>query len=482
MELDYKKLQFMSGLEIHQQLEGGGKKLFCNCRSILRSDEPDYEIKRKLHVVAGESGEVDVAVSHEAKEGRTFVYRGNYDTSCLVELDEEPPREINKSALKTAVQIALLMNMEIVPLSQIMRKTVVDGSNTSGFQRTVLIARDGYIETSKGRVTIQWLYLEEDAARIVLREEGKTVYNLDRLGIPLVEVVTAPEIKDANHAKEVALKLGEILRSCDVRRGIGTIRQDVNISIRGENRVEIKGMQDMDVFVDAIEKEVLRQKELSDSGTPVGMEVRNVLKDASSKFMRPLPGSARMYPETDLPLLKISRGFINKAKRDLPKLISEIKGDLKKEGLSEEMINLLLKQNKLKEFKELKSIYDNPQIIAKILLIYPSQISSNLKKSVEDVENVVLNFYGDILRMLKKGKIKDFEVKDILSSLVLGKSLKESVSNDKKSLAEIEEWVMKTVKSKPGLNPNAYMGLVMNEFKGQVSGKEAMDIIRKFIK
>ena len=331
MEIDYNKLKFKSGLEIHQQLDS--HKLFCECPSVLRKDNPDFEVERKLHAVAGEAGEVDVAAQYQKSLDKKFVYQG-YDTTCLVELDEEPPHEINQDALKTAVHIALLMNCKIVPITQIMRKTVIDGSNTSGFQRTVLIARGGYLETEKGKVGIDYIYLEEDAARIVSRGKDKEVYKLDRLGIPLVEVVTAPDIKDAEHAKEVALMIGDILRSCKVRRGIGTIRQDVNISIRDENRVEIKGMQDMKVFVKAIEKEVLRQKELSDKDNDsAGMEVRNVLPDATSEFMRPLPGSDRMYPETDLPFLKISRDFINEAKKTLPKLRSVEEEDLKKKGL-----------------------------------------------------------------------------------------------------------------------------------------------------
>ena len=300
VEVNYEELKFKAGIEVHQQLST--PKLFCNCPSVLRTDDPEFEISRRLHAVAGESGEVDIAAKHEASLDKEFIYQG-YDTTCLVELDEEPPHEINSEALKIGMQIGLLLNCKIIPITQIMRKTVINGSNTSGFQRTVAIAQKGFIETSKGRVGIDWVYLEEDSARKVngLSTEKRVVYKLDRLGIPLVEIVTAPDIKDAEHAKEVALKIGEILRSAKVRRGIGTIRQDVNISIRGENRVEIKGMQDMDVFLDAVDKEILRQKELSDSKKPTEMEVRNVKKDGTSEFLRPLPGHARMYPETDLP-------------------------------------------------------------------------------------------------------------------------------------------------------------------------------------
>jgi len=150
------------GIEIHQQLDT--HKLFCECPSILRNDEPKFEVMRKLHAVAGESGEVDVAAKHEMSQDREFIYHG-YDTTCLVELDESPPREINEEALQTALHVAMFLNCEILPITQIMRKTVIDGSNTSGFQRTVLIARNGWIETQHGRVGIEGINLEEDAAR-----------------------------------------------------------------------------------------------------------------------------------------------------------------------------------------------------------------------------------------------------------------------------------------------------------------------------
>src|SRR3989344_4463932 len=350
-ELDYKKLKFKSGLEIHQQIDT--EKLFCKCPSILRSDEPDFIITRRLHAVAGESGEVDIAAQYQSSLKKEFVYRFYKDNNCLIELDEEPPHEINQEALKIALQISLLLNCKIIPITQIMRKTVIDGSNTSGFQRTALIAYGGFVETTFGKVGIDTICLEEDSARKVREEGNKVYYNLDRLGVPLIEIATAPDIKSPEQAKETALHIGEILRSCKVKRGIGTIRQDVNVSIRGENRVELKGVQDMKMFVKIIENEVLRQKKLSDEGKPTKAEVRNALPTGLTEFIRPMPGADRMYPETDLPLLKISRDFLNEIKKELPKLKSEIEGELKKIGLSKEMIKLLLKQNKIEEFKNL---------------------------------------------------------------------------------------------------------------------------------
>lgn len=169
--MDYKKIGFKAGLEIHQQLDS--HKLFCNCPSVLRKDEPDFEIKRNLHAVAGESGKVDAAAKYQAGLKKDFFYQGYNDSTCLVELDEEPPHELNKDALHIALHISLLLNCDILPISQIMRKTVIDGSNTSGFQRTTMIAHSGKISTSKGDVGITAVLLEEDAARIISREEKK---------------------------------------------------------------------------------------------------------------------------------------------------------------------------------------------------------------------------------------------------------------------------------------------------------------------
>ncbi len=479
-DIDYIKLKFKSGLEIHQQLDS--HKLFCNCPSVLRNDEPDFIVERKLHAVAGESGEVDVAAEYQASLKKTFVYQGYKENTCLIELDEEPPHEINEEALKIALQIALLLNCKIIPIAQIMRKTVINGSNTSGFQRTVLIARDGHVETSSGKVGVDSICLEEDSAREIKKEGSRIYWNLDRLGIPLVEIATAPDIKSAEQAREVALHIGNILRSCKVKRGIGTIRQDVNISIRGENRVEMKGVQDMKMFVKTIENEVLRQKNLSDIKKPIPAEVRNALPDGTSEFLRPMPGADRMYPETDLPLLKISREFIDGVKKDLPKLRSDIAGELKEKGLNEEMIKLLLKQDKVEEFKILLEIYDNVNFIAKMILLFPKEIASKSGKNIEEVENILEDYYDDVLRNLKSKKISESDIKDIMLKLVQGGSFENVIKIEKAEHSEIEEKILRIIKEKPGLNANAYMGLVMKEFKGKINGKEAMEIIGKMIK
>ncbi len=471
-------VRLKSGLEIHQQLNTG--KLFCRCPSILRKDEPDFQVYRKLHAVAGEEGVVDVAAKYEVGKEKGFIYQG-YDTTCLVELDEEPPHLINQEALKIALHISLLLHCEIIPITQIMRKTVVDGSNTSGFQRSVLIARDGWIETESGRVSISYVYLEEDAARAGGVEGKNKIFKLDRLGIPLVEIVTAPDIKSAEQCKEVAFHIGDILRSCNVKRGLGTIRQDINISIPKHPRAEIKGFQDPKIFVDVVNKEIERQKKnLEDKKIDLIPEVRGANEDGTTRFLRPLPGSARMYPETDLPLLKISRQMINEAKESLPKLRIEVKKELSEKGLSDERIKLLLKEVKLEEFESLLKIVNEPKFIFQVLIEIPKEIASHENKDVSEI--LTLDIIESIVQAVVSGKVRKGDVKHIMEEIVNGKSFKEAIEIEKIDLGEIESEIAKIVKEKPGLSLGAYMGLVMAKFKGKISGRDVNEVLEKLMK
>ncbi|MEN7982311.1 MAG: Glu-tRNA(Gln) amidotransferase subunit GatE [Nanoarchaeota archaeon] len=478
-KIDYEKVRLKCGLEIHQQLDT--KKLFCNCQSILRKDEPDFRVERKLHAVVGESGKIDKAAEYQSNLNKSFIYEG-YDSNCLIELDEEPPHQINQETLKIAVQISLLLNAKIIPITQMMRKTVIDGSNTSGFQRTVMIAYDGFIETKEGKVRIDTICLEEDAARKISEEKDKVVYRLDRLGIPLIEIATAPDIKTPEQAKETALKLGDILRSCKVKRGIGTIRQDVNVSIKGSNRVEIKGFQNPAMMIKTINNEIIRQQEIikSKKNKP---EVRNSLPDGTTEFLRPMPGEARMYPETDLPLLKISREFINESKKTLPKLRSEIERDLNKKGLSQELVKMLFKQNKLEKFKSLIHFTKNLNLIGKMILVFPKDIAKREKISNEKINEILSDeIFEFILNAVREKKISEKQIKQIMEKVVRGEEPEKAIIFEKKDIGDIEEKIMKIIKDKHGLSDKAYMGLVMKEFRGQIDGKTAMEIIKKHVR
>jgi glutamyl-tRNA(Gln) amidotransferase subunit E len=261
-EFDYRSLGLICGIEIHQQLDTASK-LFCGCPTRLREvEDSNFEFFRYLRPARSELGEIDRAALEEVLVSRRFIYK-SYDTTCLVEADEEPPSEINEEALEVALIIARLLKMRIVDEVHTMRKTVIDGSNTSGFQRTAYVGSQGEIDTSSGKVGVGILCLEEEAARIIDDRGDELVYSLDRLGIPLVEIGTAPEIVSPAHAREVAQHLGMILRSTGrVKRGLGTIRQDVNVSIAGGARVEIKGVQELNLIDKIVEKEVERQVHL----------------------------------------------------------------------------------------------------------------------------------------------------------------------------------------------------------------------------
>ncbi|MEK6850160.1 MAG: Glu-tRNA(Gln) amidotransferase subunit GatE [Nanoarchaeota archaeon] len=476
--VDYCKIGFKSGLEIHQQLDTG--KLFCSCPGYLRSDEPHFSIKRKLHKVAGEMGEVDIAVKHESLLDREFEYQGYNDTTCLVEIDEEPPHLINESALDETIKVALLMNCEIYPISQVMRKTVIDGSNTSGFQRTVLIAHSGFIETSFGKVPIESIALEEDAARIISKDAKSAIYRLDRLGIPLVEIGTSPVMKNPEQIKEAALKIGEILRACKVKRGIGTIRQDINVSIKGHERVEIKGFQDPTMMVITSNKEIERQLE-DIKNKKTESSVRNALQDGKTEFLRPLPGGARMYPETDLPLLRIGRERINKIKKNLPKLRHEIRDELKKKGLSDELINLILESNKVDEFEVLIRINKkDADLVAKMIVLWPREFATKTKKNYDDVREILSErALEKILKEFVAGKIKESDIKSIMSKIASGTNIESALKIESVDDNKLEEEIAKIVAEKPGLRAGGYMGLIIAKLGSNVDKRKAMEILRK---
>ena len=263
-EDDYEEAGLVAGLEIHQQLDTD-TKLFCGCPTDRREpDDAVREIERYLHPTRSELGELDAAAVEESQAGSRFAYLA-YDSTCLVEADDEPPHEIDDEAINVALQIASLLAMRPVDRAQIMRKIVVDGSNTSGFQRSSLLATQGEIETSEGAVGIEDLLLEEESAARIDETDRGTRYGLDRLGIPLVEIGTAPDIRSPAQAREAAETIGMLLRSTrSVKRGLGTIRQDVNVSIADGARVEIKGVQDLENIETIVREEVHRQQALLD--------------------------------------------------------------------------------------------------------------------------------------------------------------------------------------------------------------------------
>lgn len=474
--LDYNKLGFRCGLEIHQQLET--HKLFCNCPSIVHDKNPSIKVVRKLRAVAGELEKVDIAAAAEVKKGRYYIYEACPTSSCLVELDEEPPHNPNPEAIHTAIQIASLLNAKVVDEIQFMRKTVVDGSNVSGFQRTALLAQDGYVDTGKGRVSIQNIYLEEEASQRVSEDENSVTFRLDRLGVPLIEVQTGPEIKDPEHAKETAEQIGMIMRSTEkVKRGIGTVRQDVNVSVKGHPRIEIKGFQELRTMPKIIESEIKRQLAEMKKGAKTEPHVRKAEPDLTTSFLRLMPGAARMYPETDIAPIVPELKKIEKVE-----LISDKMENLEKNyGLGSDLAAKVSKTGKADFVVALCAKYKNvkPAFIAETVISYVPELLRNFKGT--DPLKVKDEHLDSIFKALDEDKITKKAVMELIVDIASGKSLnlsKYSMMSD----SDIEKELKQVIAENPGAQFNALIGRAMAKLKGKADGKKVVELLKKMAK
>ena len=265
-EIDFEKIGLKIGLEIHQQLNTK-KKLFCKCKPI-ENDEYTEKFSRSLNIAKSELGKFDPVSEFEYYKQKKFNYYANSQSSCLVEKDEEPPHDLDHDAKKISLLISSMLESKIFTELHVMRKSVTDGSNTSGFQRTMLVSQGGNLKVNGKNIGVQAVCLEEDAAKILKDEEKERDYSLDRLGVPLVEIALEPVSAKPSEIKEIALTLGRLLRATRmVKRGIGSIRQDVNISVDPgdgfqkfqKNVVEVKGVQQLDQLEKIIKYEAKRQ-------------------------------------------------------------------------------------------------------------------------------------------------------------------------------------------------------------------------------
>ncbi len=534
----------MIGLEIHFQLKG--KKLFCDCDTEYHNDIS--KIKRKLTPTLSELGEMDLAAEYEMKRNRDFIYNVT-DNSCLVECDEDPPHMPNRNALDTAIAVSLALNCDILKNIQFMRKVVIDGSNTSGFQRTGIIAMNGYLETSRGRVRISTVTLEEDAARKISENNNTVNYSLDRLGIPLIEISTEPDIIDEDHAVETAKRIAYFVMSMDNFRGeVDSIRQDVNFSM-GHGRVEIKGVSKLSFIRDVIHYETKRQgmleeiskkieslggfsytypvniknkydwsksslinnniksgkniyafifrnmrgllksgdfrfgRELGELMKNLGVggiihsdelpgygldsdfvsklyndlnvkekdallmvismddtffdplikrakkllsldlsETRAATENGETRFLRPLPGRGRMYPETDIPLITIDN--LDDIYKIVPESIDKSMETLQKTyKLSRTDSEAIINDNLYKTFKDLINIYNEPKLISRVLLHIIPELRKKYnkdidKKTVERIMEASKSMKWDRLTIEKAMEIyisRDISINDLFN-------------------------------------------------------------------
>jgi glutamyl-tRNA(Gln) amidotransferase subunit E len=311
--IDPASIDLKVGFEIHQQL-ATKSKLFCNC-SCDEAQRYDRSFVRKLRPTQSELGAYDPAAMFEFTKMRTVEYSTAFGSSCLVEADEEPPHDVSKEALETALIFSLALRSKVMDEVHVMRKLVIDGSNTTGFQRTMLVATGGYIEVAGKKVGVQSICLEEDAAKLLGDEKGVRKFGLDRLGVPLVEIALEPVTGKPDEIMQVALTLGRLLRASKrVARGLGSIRQDVNVSVQNGAVVEVKGVQQLDQLVKVIEHEMQRQRgliliagklnerkvEVSRVGDKIE-DVTNILDKAQSKIVKKILDSGGLFRAIRVP-------------------------------------------------------------------------------------------------------------------------------------------------------------------------------------
>ena len=465
--MDYRNLGLKVGLEVHQQLDTK-HKLFCNC-PLKRSLTFPIEVKRKLRPVAGELGQIDAAAMFQYLKDKEFIYQANTESSCLIELDEEPIRNLNSEALEIALQVAKLLKAEIPNEIEIMRKIIIDGSSVSSFQRTALIALNGELETSKGKIKIQTIALEEDSATPTKKEGTRIYYRLDRLGIPLIEIATEPAIDSPEYAKEVAERLGMICRSTGkAKRGIGTIRQDINVSIAGGSRVEIKGVQELDSIPKIIENEVHRQSVLKGK---VLEETRVAKPDGTTEFLRPLPGGERMYVETDAIPVIIPKDFLAKIKlpetwEDKEKRLSKI--------LPKQFVPQILRSEYLDWFEKHCKICD-PVLVA---VTYTSTLKDLRRKEIP-IENINSAQLAYIFNLVADKRIAKEAIPELLEFVANNPGIKETEILKQKVVESIfETELRKIIKEVIAKNPelarerkiSALMGDVMKTVRGKIDG------------
>lgn len=622
--LDYDQLGFKAGFEIHQMLDS--HKLFCECPSKLREKEPDAVIKRELRPTESELGEIDRAALAEAEKEKKFKYEVHPESVCLVELDEEPPHPLNKKARDIALESSLLLNATPVDEAHVMRKTVIDGSNTTGFQRTTLIATDGHIEVNGDKISIPSICLEEDAAR--KEEEGSeyVTYRLDRLGIPLLEIATGPDFNNPESLAKGAEKVGRILRATGkVKRGIGTIRQDVNVSIEEGARQEIKGVQELSLISKVAEREVQRQvrlleiKEELESRNPpkpkekihditdlfsesdsnliqsaisdgggvfavklegfegllgkelipdrrfgteladyagvygkvggifhtdelpaygitdqevekireklnakdgdtvvivadkkekaekglkavlrrsikafegIPEETRRALPEGNTEYMRPLPGAARMYVETDVPPIKTSEEEIEEIKDNLPQKPGERREKYQKElGLSKELAKQMSLSENADLFEDISEEYEvDPTIVASTL----GQTMNQLESEGISTEKITDESLMECFKLISEDKIskdalpqlleeigKDIDVKKAVEELGISKMEEENIES---TIAGIVEEKEDLIDQRGPKAIDALMGHAMKELGGKADGSLVNEILEEKVK
>jgi glutamyl-tRNA(Gln) amidotransferase subunit E len=304
---DYERIGFMSGLEVHQQLKTK-EKLFCHCPAGIYHDHDDYnaEVIRHMRPTLSELGEYDGTALMEYKTKKEIIYRLNNKTACTYEIDDTPPFKIDKEALEYALEISLLCKLNVVGEVHITRKQYLDGSIPTGFQRTAILGVEGEIPLKNKKVRLIQLSIEEDSCREISDIRHTRIYKTDRLGMPLIETVTYPEMYTPDELKEAAEYIRFSNRSTGrVRTGSGAGREDVNVSCKGGTRVEIKGVSYNKLIPELSHIEAFRQWALLNIRTKLNEKIKD-----SEKWK--IQHQEIDYRDYDLKYEPITNGLIDK--------------------------------------------------------------------------------------------------------------------------------------------------------------------------
>lgn len=300
--LDYQEVGLIAGLEVHQQLLTN-EKLFCRCPAGLYTETHDGEVLRHMRPTLSELGEYDGTALMEFKTKKEIVYLLNQKNVCTYEMDDTPPFLVNQQAIDVAIELCLTMNMDIIDEVHIARKQYLDGSIPTGFQRTAIVGVNGWLPFKGRRLTITHVSIEEDSCREVADKGHQIIWRTDRLGMPLTETVTGPELRTPEEVRDAILLCGMVARSTGrVRVGIGASRQDINVSVRGGDRCEIKGVPRAGYAVKLVHNEGLRQHNLLKIRTELhrrGMKTPDAIRMTSQDV-------SDIFAEADL-------GFIQRA-------------------------------------------------------------------------------------------------------------------------------------------------------------------------
>jgi len=421
----FKSLGFKCGLEIHQQLLTE-KKLFCRCKAILRNDKPSTTILRHMRPTLSELGEYDGTALMEFKTKKKVIYQLFTDTICTYEMDDTPPFHLNQQALDIAIEISLLLNCSIVDEVHISRKQYLDGSIPAGFQRTGIIGIEGWVPYKNRKIKLIQLGLEEDACREVSDIGHKIIFKTDRLSIPLVEVVTYPDIQTPAEAAEIANLIGRLLRSTGkVRRGLGSVRQDVNVSIEGGTRVELKGVPKLQYIEKAVSNEARRQKALLDIRDKLRLrgitkenfkseyqDVTPIFNNTKCKvFKEVIKNKGKIY----CIILRLFAGILDMPTQPDKTFADEIAGRVRVIACLDSTPNIVYSGQfakfglKPEEVREIKKIF-NAKITDTIVLVWGNK--ADVKTAVEEIKiravDATIGVPSETRQVLGEG-INDFE-------------------------------------------------------------------------